>query len=81
MVELIFANRIFQLLGDLDLFLHKMAIGSKEANVNDLVAIPSNSHGEMQALTLSADEKVVRRLLRKLDFIVLPTLTVMYIFK
>ncbi|KAJ9626829.1 hypothetical protein H2204_009845 [Knufia peltigerae] len=57
-----------------------MDVDNKKANSHgDLVVIPSNTHGDVQPV--SADEgAAVPRLLRKLDFIVLPCLTVMYIF-
>lgn len=58
-----------------------LAVEKDEATDSNMVVVPSTSQGEVQTLEALTNDKAVRRLLRKLDFIVLPTLTIMYIFK
>ena len=77
------ANKEFHLTGQkcTGLCLSKMSFDNKEVNTCDKVVTTSSNEAEIHSVVACADKKVVRKLLRKLDFIVLPTLTMMYIFK
>lgn len=64
---------------------YNMAVESQDTAVDSkevgLVGVASNGEGEMQFLAVDGDDRVTRKLLRKLDFIVLLMLTIIYTFK